>query len=131
MKAGAVPTAVLHLGADFLMRPVYQPEFWSHRFSAPEGNESARSSPWRLAGPLCFGGDIIGRDVPLPEIRAGDLIAVHDVGAYTMSMWSRHCSRAMPEVVGYRRTGTSYSLTRLRRAETPGDIVRLWSREIE
>ena len=25
--------------------------------------------------------------------RPGDWIVIHDVGAYTLSMWSRHCSR--------------------------------------
>lgn len=120
-------TAVVHLGADFLVRPVYQPDFWRHRFTAIDHDAGEPESPWRLAGPLCFGGDIIGRGVPLPSLRPDDLVVIHDVGAYTLSMWSRHCSRGMPAVYGYRDTDAGLQLQLLRRAEEPADIVRLWS----
>jgi diaminopimelate decarboxylase len=121
------PTAVVHLGADFLMRPVYQPDFWRHRFTAIEHPTGEPSEAWRLAGPLCFGGDIIGRNVPLPELSPGDLVVVHDVGAYTIGLWSRHCSRGMPPVHGYRLTDQGVGFTLLRRGEGPDDIVKFWS----
>lgn len=121
-------TAVLHLGADFLMRPVYQPDFWRHRFTAIDHDDGESTEPWRLAGPLCFGGDIVGRGVPLPRLAPGDLVVVHDVGAYTLSMWSRHCSRGMPPVWGYRDDGDAVTFELLRRGEEPDDIVRFWSR---
>ena len=88
--------AVIHLGADFLMRPAYVPDAWRHRFGLLDGDGAVRDGdvgPWTIAGPLCFAGDVIGRGVPLPPVRPGDRIVIHDVGAYTLSMWSRHCSR--------------------------------------
>jgi diaminopimelate decarboxylase len=124
---GETPTAVVHLGADFLMRPVYQPDFWRHRFTAIDHDEGVATDPWRLAGPLCFGGDIIGRRVPLPALAVDDLIVVHDVGAYTLSTWSRHCSRGIPPVYGYRRH-ESIEFELLRREESPEVVVRFWSR---
>ena len=42
-----------------------------------------------VAGPLCFQGDYQARDVELPRPEDGDILAVHDTGAYTMSMYCK------------------------------------------
>ena len=68
---------------------------------------------------------MVGRGVPLGAVVPGDEIIVHDVGAYTLSMWSRHCSRGMPLVLGYRGRQEP-EFTVLRRAERPADVVRFW-----
>ncbi|HEX5472705.1 MAG TPA: hypothetical protein VFW73_12515 [Lacipirellulaceae bacterium] len=121
--------AVIHLGADFLLRPVYRPENWHHELfvlNASGMPKPGRPEPVTLAGPLCFAGDIIARDVMLPPILPGDWMIIRDVGAYTLSMWSRHCSRAIPAVLGYDPVQCD-SLRFLRKAETPNDVVRFWS----
>lgn len=122
------PHAVIHVGADLLLRPVYQPGFWRHRIThvgAPDPGGDARA--WTISGPLCFAGDIIARDVELGDVQPGDSLLVHDVGAYTVSMWSRHCSRGIPRVVGHRRRGRDVEFVLLRDRERPADIVRHWS----
>ena len=43
-----------------------------------------------VAGPLCFQGDYQARDVELPLPSDGDILAIHDTGAYTMSMYCRY-----------------------------------------
>jgi diaminopimelate decarboxylase len=121
--------AVIHLGADFLLRPVYRPENWQHELFVvtAEGNpKSGRLRPTTIAGPLCFAGDIVARDVLLPPIEVGDWILIRDVGAYTLSMWSKHCSRAIPVVLGYDPDGKNL-LRVLRNPETVDDIVHFWS----
>jgi diaminopimelate decarboxylase len=121
--------AVIHLGADFLLRPVYRPEDWQHEFFVldPQGlAKPGKLSPVTIAGPLCFAGDIVAREVALPPVDPGDLIVIRDVGAYTLSMWSRHCSRVIPAVIGY-DPEASAPLRVLRRAETASDVVRFWS----
>ncbi|MGK5728289.1 type III PLP-dependent enzyme [Streptomyces sp. URMC 124] len=35
-----------------------------------------------LVGPLCTPGDILGRDIPLPALAPGDVVAVPNAGAY-------------------------------------------------
>ncbi|MCP2243435.1 decarboxylase [Lentzea aerocolonigenes] len=35
-----------------------------------------------LAGPLCTPGDILGREVPIPDLRPGDLVEIPNAGAY-------------------------------------------------
>lgn len=121
--------AVIHLGADFLLRPVYRSEDWKHEFFVLDAGGQPKSGaprPVTIAGPLCFAGDIVGREIPLPPVEPGDWIVVRDVGAYTLSMWSRHCSRGIPAVIGYNpQGGDEYRV--LRRGETPKDVVRFWS----
>jgi diaminopimelate decarboxylase len=119
--------AVLHLGADAFMRPVYRPEDWQHEFIVLDSLGRAKTNSARrrvtLVGPLCFGGDILARDISLPEIEAGDLVVVRDCGAYTLSMWSRHCSRGLPKVIGWRDD----SRCTLKRREDPGAVAEFWS----
>jgi diaminopimelate decarboxylase len=120
--------AVIHLGADMLMRPVYLPDQWKHRFLALDSSGKLKRGgrmPYIVAGPLCFAGDIVADGAPLPPIVPGDYIAVRDVGAYTMSMWSRHCSRAMPLVLGF--DGQQPGICVLRHAETAKDVAEFWS----
>jgi diaminopimelate decarboxylase len=121
--------AVIHLGADFLLRPVYRPEDWQHEFFVldPQGRpKTGAPVPVHIVGPLCFAGDILARDVLLPPVDQGDWIVVRDVGAYTLSMWSRHCSRGIPVVLGYDPQHDD-RLRVMRRAESPADLVRFWS----
>lgn len=119
------PLAVLHVGADLLLRAVYRPDEWAHEFVVLGPDGELREGPtrgWTLAGPLCFGGDVVARRAELPELRPDDLVVVRDVGAYTLSMWSRHCSRGIPAVLGLK----DGELSLLRRAETPESIVAFW-----
>ncbi|MGB1699546.1 MAG: diaminopimelate decarboxylase, partial [Nannocystaceae bacterium] len=125
-RYGPTPTAVVHFGADLLMRPVYNAKDWSHEFVAlhPDGRrKEGPVYPHAVAGPLCFGGDFVGRDVALPALEAGDLICARDVGAYTLSMWSRHCSRSQPLVLG---ASDDASLEVLRLGETPAGVAQDW-----
>jgi diaminopimelate decarboxylase len=121
--------AVIHLGADFLLRPVYRPQDWRHEFFVLDRAGSPKVgtiTPVTITGPLCFAGDLLARDVPLPPLEEGDFLVIRDVGAYTLGMWSRHCSRGIPAVIGY-EPGRPEPLRVLRPAETPDDIVRFWS----
>jgi diaminopimelate decarboxylase len=119
--------AVIHLGADFLLRPVYRSEDWKHEFLLfdADGNpKSGSTAKVTIAGPLCFAGDIVARDLAMPHPEPGDTIAIRDCGGYALSMWSRHCNRGIPAVVGYDRDGIKL----LRDAESPDQIAEFWSR---
>lgn len=118
--------AVMHLGADAFMRPIYAPEDWYHDLLVLDASgrpKQGAEAPLTVVGPLCFGGDILARDRPLPEVEEGDLIVVRDAGAYTLSMWSRHCSRGLPAVIGWRADG----LCELKARESADDVVSFWS----
>ncbi len=122
--------AVIHLGADFLMRTAYHPDDWPHRLSVLNSEGEVKDGdlvPQTIVGPLCFSGDIIARSRLLPRIEPGDWIVIHDTGAYTLGMWTRHCSRGMPLVLGYGEGVVEAGFKTLRRRETPEDIAAFWS----
>lgn len=119
--------AVIHLGADFLVRTAYAPREWPHDVIVlePDGTpKTGPAHPWTIVGPLCFAGDVVASDRVLPAILPGDLVAIRDVGGYTMGMWSRHCSRGLPAVLGLQ--GDPPVVVTLRPRETAADVVAFW-----
>ncbi|QDT13678.1 diaminopimelate decarboxylase [Planctomycetes bacterium K23_9] len=126
-ESSSEPMAVIHLGADFLLRPVYRSNDWSHQFVLLDSQgrlKNGAKKPVTIAGPLCFAGDILARQVDLSQPEPGDWIAIRDCGAYTLSMWSRHCNRGIPAVVGYLG---EQPMKVLRHEESADDVVRFWS----
>lgn len=119
------PIAVLHVGADLLLRVAYHPQDWFHRmevFDPQGGVKQGGSRNWSVVGPLCFGGDVLGRGVALPEMAVGDWMVIRDVGAYTLGMWSRHCSRCLPLVLGW----DGSRLSTLKARETTSQVIAFW-----
>jgi len=120
------PGLVVHAGADLFLRRVYAPQHWDHRFSLLDSEGRLRTAapvPSTIVGPLCFSGDVLARSRPLPPAQPGDFLVIHDAGAYTLSMWSRHCSRGIPPAWGISKG----ELVALHKGESPEDVVRFWS----
>ena len=53
----------------------------------------------RIAGKYCESGDILVEDQALPQVKAGDLLAMLDTGAYGYSMASNYNRNPRPAVV--------------------------------
>jgi len=123
-----ITTLVSHLGGDFLIRKVYNPENWHHDMSVTDNKgllkRETAAGKYVIAGPLCFGGDVLEKEIELPKINKGDYLIIHDVGAYTLSMWSRYNSRQMPKVIGYYDDGEKFVI--LKERETPEDVYNFW-----
>lgn len=64
--------------------------------SNPGGERSERVS---IAGPYCESGDIVIEDLPMPEVKEGDLIAIPVAGAYHLSMSSNYNGARRPAVL--------------------------------
>jgi len=127
-KTGGRTSAAIHLGADMFLRRTYAPEHWHHNFSVLDREGLPRRGdpiPVTITGPLCFQGDVLARDLPLPPVEEGDSIIVHDAGAYTFAMWSRYNSRQMPLVMGYEDNGER--MVQLRKRESVDAIMKFWS----
>ena len=127
-REATVATAMIHVGADLFLRRCYRPEDWHHDIFVTDAEGNIKTGqdivPYVIAGPLCFSGDMLGRDLPLPRIEEGDYIVIRDTGAYTLSMWSRYNSRCMPKVIGYREGGQSFEI--LKKRESPEDVYNFW-----
>jgi len=123
-----IDTAMLHVGADLFLRECLNPKDWNHEYSVfgPNGNlkTGRNEKPYNLAGPLCFSGDILAREVSLPTIEEGDYLVIRDSGGYTFSMWSRYNSRQTPRIAGYFNDGKKFEI--LKEREELNDIVDFW-----
>ncbi|MCX6305863.1 MAG: diaminopimelate decarboxylase [Bacteroidetes bacterium] len=125
-RDAAINTAMIHVGADLFVRECLNPRDWHHEYSVFDKNGLLKSGndthPYNLAGPLCFSGDIIAKNVVLPVIEEGDFLVIHDTGGYTFSMWSRYNSRQTPGIIGYRDDRFEV----LKERETLEELYRFW-----
>lgn len=99
VQRGDTRVAYVHLGADFLLRDAYvKPrgiEF------IPLGDAAKRPIVRTdMAGPLCFAGDYLQKEVLLPQLEEGDGLLMLNTGSNAYALWSRHCSRTIPAVLG-------------------------------
>lgn len=94
--------AFLHLGADFLMRDAYTSPRNLQFCLLDSSGQQKLSEPCKhdLAGPLCFAGDYIGRAIELPQAEEGDQLLIMNTGSNAYGLWSRHCSRTIPKLLG-------------------------------
>jgi len=125
VKEGEPSTIAVHVGADLFLRRCYRPDDWHHDLFICDASgrmKTGRQRHYAVAGPLCFAGDLLARQVALPEAQAGDFLIIRDAGAYTLSMWSRYNSRQMPKVIGY--DGDAF--TALRRRESLAELAAFW-----
>ncbi|MGM9481377.1 diaminopimelate decarboxylase [Roseateles sp. NT4] len=97
-NAGANRFVLVDAGFNELMRPAMYGAFHAMSLIGAGGAEQ----PTVVAGPLCEsgdvftqgpGGEVLTRD--LPPARVGDLLVIHDAGAYGASMSSNYNSRPL------------------------------------
>ena len=82
-------------GQNHLIRPMmYDAYHHISNISNPEGNERIYS----VVGYICES-DTLGYDRRLNEVRIGDILAIHNAGAYGFSMSSNYNSRLRPAEV--------------------------------
>jgi len=109
-EAGVLLTQVLHVkqGArshvicDAGMADLLRPALYGadHPITSLAEDASERLSVTAdIDGPLCENADRLGREVTLPEPRAGDMLAVGTAGAYGMAMASNYASHVRPAEV--------------------------------
>ena len=103
-KRGEKQIAFIHLGADYFMRDSYT---LARNFdiialnNEGEENNSDEKYLHDIAGPLCFAGDYVLKAVNLPLLKENDWLGILGTGANTLGLWSRHCSRTIPKVIGF------------------------------
>ncbi len=78
-----------------------RPALYDARYHALVANKAAERATARvtLAGKFCESGDILIRDIDLPPVSAGDIIAVPTCGAYCLSMASNYNASLQPGIV--------------------------------
>lgn len=104
------PILFSHVGSNVFYREVYQPENWRRRFTLYKSDGSRKeisgsegeTRKYDIAGPLCFQGDYLCKNVLLPEnLEKGDLLMMHETGGYSMALYSKYNSRASHNCYGW------------------------------
>ena len=122
--------AVIHVGANQFLRTSYLPHQWKHSMTVFSSSGTVKTGPLvkhDIAGPMCFSGDFLGRNVPLPAMEPGDFLVIHDTGGYTTSMYSKYNSRCANAMYAY--DDRSNELTVLKHRETCEETLRFWGLE--
>jgi len=112
-------------GFTDLVRPAMYGSY--HHISIVGAGAGRAPEPLVVAGPLCESGDVFTRDAhelldprPLPRPEPGDLLVLHDAGAYGAAMSSNYVSLGRAPQVFW--DGSSATL--VSRRESIDDITR-------
>ena len=106
-KVGSRNFILVNAGFNDLMRPALYGAYHHMTLLDASGVPVSRAEHFCVVGgPLCESGDIFTQDEQgvtprlLPEAQVGDLLVMHDTGAYGASMSSNYNSRTLlPEVL--------------------------------
>ena len=84
--------AIVDAGMSDLLRPaLYQAH---HRIVNLSNTDSLQS--YDVVGPICESSDVFAKEVSLPTVHRGDLLAIRSAGAYGESMASQYNCRKLP-----------------------------------
>ena len=118
-----IPGVRKYLAIDGGMTDNIRPALYEAKYEAVLANR-ANEKPEEvvtIAGKCCESGDIIIKDIALPKVRRGDLLAVFTTGAYCYSMASNYNRNTIPPVVFVRGGKSGYAV----RPQTYEDLTRL------
>ncbi len=88
--------AILDTGMHHLLRPALYSA--KHRV-LPVVAGVGKPNRYDIVGPICESSDFLAKDVELAPLKAGDLVAMADAGAYGFSMASRYNSHDLPQEI--------------------------------
>lgn len=96
-----VPKGRKYVAVDGGMADNPRPSLYQALYTAQVANkpEAPLAQTINLAGRFCESGDILIKDVKMPELEEGDIICVYDTGAYGYSMSSNYNRVLKPAAV--------------------------------
>jgi diaminopimelate decarboxylase len=103
------------------------PEAWPIRVTAHDSSGALKDGPGLaqdIGGPLCFAGDVVARNRPIPELEPDDFVVLHDTGAYYFTSPWTYNSIPSPPVYGFTmdaRRGVRF--VTIRKAQSLEEVV--------
>jgi diaminopimelate decarboxylase len=96
-----IPGVRKYVSVDGGMGDNPRPSLYKSRYEAALVNRVSdeKSETVTLAGKCCESGDVLIKDLNIPPLRSGDIIAVFSTGAYNYSMASNYNRLPRPAVV--------------------------------
>lgn len=117
-----IPGVRCYVSVDGGMGDNIRPAIYGARYEALLANRATAKDEKKvtIAGKFCESGDILIKDIVLPEMKAGDILAIPDSGAYCLAMASNYNASLKPAVV-LAQKGKAYLI---RQRESYEDIMR-------
>lgn len=96
-----VPKGKKYVAVDGGMADNPRPSMYQAEYSAQIANKPLDENveTVTIAGRFCESGDILIKDISLPEIEEGDILCVYNTGAYNYSMASNYNRVQKPQMV--------------------------------
>ncbi len=96
-----VPHGTKYWAVDGGMADNPRPSMYQAKYTAQTANKPdfENSQKVTIAGKFCESGDILIKDINLPEIEEGDILCVFNTGAYNYSMASNYNRFQKPAIV--------------------------------
>ncbi len=117
-----IPGVRCYVSVDGGMADNIRPALYGAKYEAVVANKVLEEEAGKvtIAGKFCESGDILVKDINLPAVSAGDIIAIPDCGAYCLPMASNYNSSLKPAIVLVKE-GKAHLI---RRRETFDDLTR-------
>lgn len=116
-----IPELRTYVSVDGGMSDNIRPAIYGSRYEAVVANrvDSDQQEVVTIAGKYCESGDILIKDIALPPLQAGDILAIPASGAYCLSMASNYNAALRPPIVLVRPGWARL----IRRRETYQDLM--------
>ncbi len=118
-KTGRKNFAIIDAAMTELIRPTLY-EAYHEIVPVDIDRKGERRVRYDVVGPVCESGDYLAKDRMMPELKAGDYLAVMSAGAYGFVMASNYNSRPRPAEILVDR----YEVKVARSRETLEDLIR-------
>ena len=117
-----IPGVRCYVSVDGGMADNIRPALYGSKYEAVVANKVSEKETEEvtIAGRFCESGDILVKDINLPPVSAGDIIAIPDCGAYCLPMASNYNSSLKPAIILVKEGKTHL----IRRRETFDDLTK-------
>jgi len=117
-----IPGVRCYVSVDGGMGDNIRPALYGSKYEAVVANKmlAKEAKEITIAGKFCESGDILIKDIALPPVLAGDIIAVPSCGAYCLPMASNYNTSLKPAIVLVNKGEARL----IRRRETFDDLTR-------
>ncbi len=117
-----IPGVRCYVSVDGGMADNIRPALYGSKYEAVVANKVSEKEMGEVtvAGKFCESGDILVKDIALPSVSAGDIIAIPDCGAYCLPMASNY-NAAFKPAIDLVKEGKARLI---RRRETLADLTR-------
>jgi len=117
-----IPDVRCYVSVDGGMADNIRPALYGSNYEAVMANKVSEkeASKVTIAGRFCESGDILIKDIDLPPVSAGDIIAIPSCGAYCLPMASNYNAALRPAIVLVKEGKARL----IRRRETLEDLTR-------